>query len=407
MKPLVLLVVDNGFWAIGEVGRQIVRRFRHKYDFLFLTERILSRRRDLLNQALLRTDLVLCLNESGAATVGACATVALPPLVTWIHHVTTWNEEHKIAARTSQLLLTSTPSWRDRIAAYAPGTQVAFVRHGVDLDFFAPRAVSRELHGIAPDSFVAGFFGARGSDQDAGRKGMDVLLAVFRRIATAVPNLHAVFAGPGWEPFVSELRATGAQATIFGFVPRSRLPEMYSLLDVYLVTARVEGGPLTVLESLACGTPVVSTRVGLVPDVVIDGVNGFTADVGDVETLSGALLKMASSAELRRSMQSNARPSAEKCSWTELLAPLESYLDDLIRLPPRRKDLPALPWIEDADHTCAVSLAADCMANAIADVRTKRARVWRSLLVLRHMLEGVPPADRLRALSLLRGRWPR
>lgn len=406
MKPLVLLIVDNGFWAIGEIGRQIVRRFRHKYDFLFLPERILSRRPDMLNQVLWRADLAFCLNESGAAMLRDSAAVALPPLVTWIHHVTSWNDEHRAAARMSQFLVACTPSWRDRIAGYAPGSQVASIRHGVDLDMFAPRAVSRQAFGIAPGAFVAGFFGARGSDQDAGRKGMDVLLAVFRRVAAAAPNLHAVFVGPGWEPFASELRATGARASIFGFVPRSRLPDIYSLLDVYLVTARVEGGPMTVLESLACATPVVATRVGLVPDVVIDGVNGFTAEIGDVETLSAALLKIAAGVELRKAIRSGSRPSVEKYSWNDTLAPLESILDGLIRLPSRRKEQPVLAWIEDVDRTYTVCLAADCLLNTLAGMRKRRAPLWRSFRVLRHMLEGVPLKDCRRALSLLRGHWP-
>jgi len=215
------LVVNTGFWSTGEIGRQIVRRFGHKYDFLFLSERVLGRRTDMLQAALLRADLVFCLNESGATMLRDSARVPLPPLITWIHHVTSWNQEHEAAARMSNLLVACTPSWRDRIASYAPGANVSYVRHGVDLDAFAPRTISRQAFGISGEAFVAGFFGARGSDLDAGRKGMDVLLAVFRRVAAAIPNLHAVFVGPGWESFASELRHRRACQRIW---VRSTLP---------------------------------------------------------------------------------------------------------------------------------------------------------------------------------------
>jgi glycosyltransferase involved in cell wall biosynthesis len=397
------LVVNTGFWSTGEIGRQIVRRFGHKYDFLFLSERVLGRRTDMLQAALLRADLVFCLNESGATMLRDSARVPLPPLITWIHHVTSWNQEHEAAARMSNLLVACTPSWRDRIASYAPGANVSYVRHGVDLDAFAPRTISRQAFGISGEAFVAGFFGARGSDLDAGRKGMDVLLAVFRRVAAAIPSLHAVFVGPGWESFASELRATGAHASVFGFVPHSRVSGMYSLLDVYLVTARVEGGPMTVLESLACGTPVVSTRVGLVPDVVIDGVNGFTAEVGDVDALAGALLRTATDVELRKALKSRARASVEKYTWTDMLAPLEAMLDGLIQLPPKRQGQPALAWIEDLDGTHKVCFAAECLATTITDLRRRRAPLVRSLRVLQDMLEGASFVDCCRALALLRG----
>lgn len=404
MKPLVLLIVDNGFWAIGEIGRQIIRRFRHKYDFLFLPERILSLRRDMLREVLLRADLVFSLNESGATILRDCAAVPLPPLISWIHHVTAWNEEHRTAAAMSALLIASTPSWKERIASYTPGSKIESVRYGVDLDSFRPQPVSRRAIGISDGDFAVGFFGARGSDKDGGRKGMDVLLAVFRQVARTIPKLHAVFVGPGWESLAGELRATGAKASVFGFIPRSRLPAMYSLLDVYLVTSAIEGGPLTVLEALACGTPVVSTRVGFVPDVVIDNRNGFTAAVGDAESLAGALLRMAGDRQLTTALKSNARPSAEKCSWTSTLAPLEPILDGLIVSPSKRKGPPRLAWIEDPDGTHDVCFAAECLSTTFAGLRTRRAPVMRSLRMLRHMLEDTSFTDFCRSLALLRGR---
>src|SRR6185369_16601558 len=61
---------------------------------------------------------------------------------------------------------------------------------------------------------------------------------------------------------------------------------LYHALDLYLVTSRQEGGPKAVLESMACGVPLVTTRVGQAMDLVRHGVNGWLADVDDVEALS-------------------------------------------------------------------------------------------------------------------------
>src|ERR1700753_2563330 len=119
MKPLVLLFVNTGFWSVGEIGRHIIRSFGGKYDFLFLAERVVERRPDMLHEALLRADLVCCMNESGVPVLLRLARTELPPVITWIHHVTSWSEEHEAAAQNSDVLVAVTPGWRDRIASFA------------------------------------------------------------------------------------------------------------------------------------------------------------------------------------------------------------------------------------------------------------------------------------------------
>ncbi|HEX3968235.1 MAG TPA: glycosyltransferase family 4 protein [Edaphobacter sp.] len=403
MKPLVLLLVNTGFWSVGEIGRQIIRRFRHKYDFLFLPESVVGRRPDMLNEVLQRADLVCCLNESGVPLLLRFARKPLPPVITWIHHVTSWSEEHESAAKNSDLIVAVTPSWKDRIASFAPGCRVESVRVGVDLDFFNSRSISRRELGLPETGFIVGFFGARGSDHDGGRKGMDVLLSVLRQVGKEISQVHAVFVGPGWEEFASEFRAAGSGATVFGFVPRSRIPGLYSALDAYLVTARVEGGPMTVLESLACGTPVISTRVGLVGDVIVEGVNGFTAEIGDVNTLANSVIRMASDPQLKSSMKAASRDSVTEWSWTDKLSAFEPLMDELIRRPLKQEGMPSLRWVQDVEDTQRVCYAAECLAVTITDVRRGRTPLMLNLRILRSMLEGSRLIDCTRALALLRG----
>jgi glycosyltransferase involved in cell wall biosynthesis len=406
MKPLVILLVNTGFWSVGEIGRQIARRFGDTYDFLFLPEAVIARRPDMFSEALHRADLVCCLNESGVPLLlSLCsADVPLPPVVTWIHHVTSWSEEHEVAAQNSDMIIAVTPEWRDRIASFAPNCRVETVRVGVDLDYFAPKAVSRRKLGLPENAFVVGFFGARGSDSDGGRKGMDVLLSVLRQAGKEIPELHVVLAGPGWEKFTTEFQAAGSNATNFGFVPRSEIPELYTVLDAYLVTARVEGGPMTVLESLACGTPVISTRVGLVPDVVVEGVNGFTAAVDDASSLANLVTRMASDPGLRKSLKSAARGSVEEYSWAKMLSPFGALMDELIRHPLRQETMPSLGWVQDIQGTQRVCYAAECLATAIKDMRKRRVSPVLGLRILKSMLEGSRLIDCTRAVALLRGR---
>jgi glycosyltransferase involved in cell wall biosynthesis len=65
--------------------------------------------------------------------------------------------------------------------------------------------------------------------------------------------------------------------------------QLYHALDVYLVPSRQEGGPKSVLEAMASGVPIVSTRVGQATELVRDRVNGRLVDVEDVDALVDAL----------------------------------------------------------------------------------------------------------------------
>ncbi|MGB2753739.1 MAG: glycosyltransferase [Phycisphaerae bacterium] len=74
-----------------------------------------------------------------------------------------------------------------------------------------------------------------------------------------------------------------------GKQPYERIPLYFSAADLSVLASYREGCPNVVLESLACGTPVVATRVGAVPDLLTPGRNGAIVPVGDAEALAGAL----------------------------------------------------------------------------------------------------------------------
>lgn len=161
---------------------------------------------------------------------------------------------------------------------------------------------------------------------------------------------------------------------------------------------------MTVLESLACGTPVISTRVGLVPDVIVEGVNGFTAEVDDANSLATLVMRTAGDPRLKKSLKSAARGSVEEYSWTKMLSPFGPLMDELIRHPLRREAMPPLGWVQDIQGTQRVCYAAECLAEAIKDVRRRRVSPILGLRILRSMLEGSRLIDCTRALALLRGR---
>jgi glycosyltransferase involved in cell wall biosynthesis len=73
----------------------------------------------------------------------------------------------------------------------------------------------------------------------------------------------------------------------------------FGAFDVFVLPSANEGTPVTAIEALASGCPVVATRVGGVPDVVRDGEDGFLVEPGDVDRLASRLAMLASDADLR------------------------------------------------------------------------------------------------------------
>ena len=120
-------------------------------------------------------------------------------------------------------------------------------------------------------------------------KGSDVVLAAIELIKRRIPKLRVVAFGadrpsaqlplPSWIEF--HFRP-----------PQDQIRLLYSECDVWLCGSRSEGFYLPMLEAMACRCPVVSTRVGGPIDTVVEGVNGFLVEVGDITGLAEAAVKV-------------------------------------------------------------------------------------------------------------------
>ena len=107
---------------------------------------------------------------------------------------------------------------------------------------------------------------------------------------------------------------------------RDELASAYHALDVSVVTSRQEGGPKALLESMAAGIPLVTTRVGQATELVVDGKNGLAVSVDDVDALADAVLRIHDDRELASRLRAGGRPTAEAYAeerldarWAELL----------------------------------------------------------------------------------------
>lgn len=123
--------------------------------------------------------------------------------------------------------------------------------------------------------------------------------------------------------------ATGKSSVIFTSW-RSDMENVFNGIDICCLTSLNEGTPVTAIEAMYCKKPVVSTRVGGVPDVVEDGVSGILTPSNEAEPFANALLNLIENEKVRYKIGENARRGAENFSIEKLVSELSGLFLKLI-----------------------------------------------------------------------------
>jgi N-acetyl-alpha-D-glucosaminyl L-malate synthase BshA len=93
---------------------------------------------------------------------------------------------------------------------------------------------------------------------------------------------------------------------------QSNMNQVLSIADILLLPSELESFGLVALEAMACEVPVVATRVGGIPEVVREGIDGFLYDVGDVSSMAEGCLTILDDPRLRSTMGEAARDRARR-----------------------------------------------------------------------------------------------
>ncbi|MDD5063418.1 MAG: glycosyltransferase family 4 protein [Phycisphaerae bacterium] len=115
-------------------------------------------------------------------------------------------------------------------------------------------------------------------------KGPDIFCDVVEKLRQRY-DLFVVLTGPARGYVKQRLEKSGIPYLHHFLNDPDDVAMYYKTLDIYIATGRCEGGPKSLLESLAGGVPFVSTKVGMAPDIINDGENGFLCDVDHVDEI--------------------------------------------------------------------------------------------------------------------------
>ncbi|MGN6330773.1 MAG: glycosyltransferase [Motilibacteraceae bacterium] len=209
-----------------------------------------------------------------------------------------------------------------------PGSPLHVLRHGIDTRAVAhgtdARLTARELLGLPADAPVIGCVANFTPKKDH---------ANLLRAHAAVADAHLVLVGLG--PLEAELRSLaselGTAHRVHFLGMRDDVPRLLAAFDVFCLSSRFEGLPLSLQEAMAAGIAPVVTNAGGMPELVSDGVNGLIVAPGAVSELSEALSRVLADEDLRQTLGQAARHASQDFSLDQTVCELERIYDGLLR----------------------------------------------------------------------------
>lgn len=177
------------------------------------------------------------------------------------------------------------------------------IRNGIDVKKFqqsvSSRLEIRKKYGIKDDEIVIGTVGRFSVE-----KNQKLLLAAADEICKKNSKIKIMIIGEGpeGEQLKSKVRAYGLDGqVIFTGLIKNVVP-FYKAFDIFTLTSLTEGVPMTILEAMASGTPVVATRVGGIPQIIEHGQTGLLVDSNDLKGLYLAFEQLIYDSALRKKL---------------------------------------------------------------------------------------------------------
>lgn len=310
--------------AMGAVRRVLWRRrgkLRQALDYLAeFGESAASHRVRLLGLVFTAATLVDRCEKAGvshvhfhsmadSAHVGALASIlgGLSYSLTLHGDLTVYGKDHASKITRAALVTAVTAPLAEQIRQIVPERQVPVIWMGVDTDRFAPVTQTPGANGPLHVVTVARLNRAKGhrffleAMAAAVSEGMDVRYSIAGE-------------GPYRDRLVEEIRGFGLEGRVdlLGSVGEDDVLALLRRADVFALTSvgRGEAAPVSVMEAMACGVPVICSRIGGTADMILDGVQGHLVGPEDVDGILAALRALASDHVMRRRLSTAAREKA-------------------------------------------------------------------------------------------------
>jgi glycosyltransferase involved in cell wall biosynthesis len=214
---------------------------------------------------------------------------------------------------------------------------------GIDLTMFQQqtpetRKYYRARYGIPQSAVAVGSFQKDGIGWEDGVapkliKGPDTFLSAIDCLRKRVPELFVVLSGPARGYVRAGMERMKVPYVHHNLASYTEIDRLYKTLDAYIVSSREEGGPKAVLESMASGVPLITTRVGQAVDLVKHEMNGWMVEPEDSKGLAQYTEKALSDSASRAAVIRNGRMTAEQNSYEAQLPKWRHFMHGFVDFP--------------------------------------------------------------------------
>ena len=160
------------------------------------------------------------------------------------------------------------------------------------------------------------------------RKNAELILRAWPRLQQLDRDLKLVVVNHSDPAYVEKLRALGGDVQIAGFVSDDALQALYTATEAVWFPSRYEGFGLPVLEAMACGTPVVTSKASSLPEIAGDA--AILVDPTNADAHVEALGSLLQSRSMRNELKARGRERASQFTWANAAAELKGHFDSLI-----------------------------------------------------------------------------
>lgn len=337
-RPGVALVIDTDNWAFGNISRQIVKHLSDKYRFEIIPMDVI----DNIDQVFLiakdcsivhffwREHLTLIGSEYFRSYVERLGMSYDDFYSEFIANkiITTSVYDHLLLENDN--LKNRLNIFNEVISGYTVGSEKLFniyanvegypkpcsiIEDGVDLELFKPINLERFTH-CHDRELVIGWVGnSKWAAEIEDFKGLHTLL----------------------KPALEELQAEGYPVRGFfadrqeRFIPHKDMPDYYGKIDIYVCSSKIEGTPNPVLESMACGVPIISTDVGIVPQAFGMFQKEFILPERDVPSLKAAIIRLLENRNMLSQLSNENLKQIQDWNWSYKTKKFEAFFENLLQ----------------------------------------------------------------------------
>jgi glycosyltransferase involved in cell wall biosynthesis len=304
------------YWdRLRQAGVKVHSLSPHKLVPLYLASipwRLLADRPDILHCHLIPSNII-------AKPLGAL--LGVPVVINHDHTNDTRRADSRLllaldrfSNRFASHIVAVSASCRDFLITreFIPANDVTLVPNAIDLRRFSPAAARRD-HARLELGLPASALVVAGVGRLNPQKNFALFLDIAAQLAPRFPDLHFLLAGDGPEEKMLREKAAALgisdRVTFSGYVADTRL--VYLAADVLLMPSRYEGLPMTLLEAMAMGLPVVASQLDGIAEVIGDGCEGFLVPSDDASLFVERTAALLQDAELSSRIAQNARAKIE------------------------------------------------------------------------------------------------